>query len=171
MWRYGKRVLLRMESRQILRWNLWKEQGKLRQTVCGVLGLIFCACNETPSCEDIRPEDRRSGGPHSLDAVVTRQLASSTGNGSWVFQASTSFLSHCADSFLPILGTWNWQFFGLYNIPNASSSSVLGHTVGLSGQNISHWLLVCLHGTIQMQIHVLSLGALTFWHRSFTFQF
>ena len=70
-----------MESRQILRWNLWKEQGKLRQTVCGVLGVI-CACKDTPSCEDIMPEDRRSGGPHSLDALVMRKLAASTEDGS-----------------------------------------------------------------------------------------
>ena len=72
--------------------------------VCGLLGLILCACKEMPSYENIMPEDRRSHGPHGLAAVVMRKLAASAGNRSWVFQASTSFLSHYTNSYLPTLG-------------------------------------------------------------------
>jgi hypothetical protein len=116
-----------------------------------------------PCCE--KPLCLRTGGWVGLlvclDVVVMRKLAVSTGNGRWVVQASTSFLSDCTDSFLPVLGTLNWQFFRLYKITSASSSpSVLVHTVGLCGQKINHWHVFYLHRTLQMQTHILSLSAL-----------
>ena len=87
----------------------------------------------------------RVGPTVCLDAMVKRKLAASAGNGSWIVQASTSRLSHCTDSFLRLLGTSNCQFLRLYKIPCAS------HLHG-----------VYLHRTIHMQIHILSLSALTF---------
>ena len=77
------------------------------------------------------------------------------------FRLQPVFLINVPTAFCLYLELEIGSFLRLYNIPNASSSpSVLRPTVGLCGQHISHWHVVYVHGTMQIQIHILSLSAL-----------